>query len=224
VGDAILSILPYAIAAALAAPIVAVVTAVILSKSSRPVPGGLMFTAGAGSLDVLVATVILVAFWGTDAATAGGDAGAYIDTGLGVLFLALGVTAVFQKDSPEKDAARRRRVDQAATASLGRLFIVGIVAQIINFDALTVFAAGLKEILGEDLSPGGAAVVVAVAVVVMLIPYYAPIIVYVRAGDHAEERLTRMTDWLLSRSRALEIVVGIGFGVIFLAKGLQELS
>ena len=112
--DAILSILPYALAAACAAPIVAVVTAVILSKSSRPVPGGIVFTAGAGSLDAVVATVILVAFWGTDASTSGSDIGAYIDTGLGVLFLTIGVLAIFAKDTPEKDVGRKRRVDHAA--------------------------------------------------------------------------------------------------------------
>ncbi len=201
--DAILSILPYALAAACAAPIVAVVTAVILSKSSRPVPGGIVFTAGAGSLDAVVATVILVAFWGTDASTSGSDIGAYIDTGLGVLFLTIGVLAIFAKDTPEKDAARRRRVEHAASASLGRLFVVGIAAQILNFDALTVFAAGLKEILGEDLSPSGAAVVVAVAIVVMLIPYYAPIVVFVRSG-RKRDSTTLADDGLAPRPQSTD--------------------
>jgi hypothetical protein len=32
-----------------------------------------------------------------------------------------------------------------------------------------------------------------------------------------------LSDWLLDHSRMLEIVVGIGFGAIFLAKGIASL-
>jgi hypothetical protein len=52
-GDLIISILPYAVAAAAAAPIVAVVTALILAESKRPLLSAWMFTAGAAGLDVL---------------------------------------------------------------------------------------------------------------------------------------------------------------------------
>ncbi len=219
----VLSIMPYAVAAAAAAPIVAVVTAVILADGQRPVLGGWVFTLGAGTLDAVVATVIIVAFWGSDPSSSGSDIGAYIDVVLGVLFLALGVSAVISKDSPDKEAARRRRVESAGAASMQGVFLLGIGAQILNVDALSVFAAGLKEVFAQDASAAQAVVMVTVALVVMLIPYYGPILVYLARPESAGQTLRSMTEWLLSHSKALEVGVGLGFGAAFLAKGVAAL-
>ncbi len=60
------------------------------------------------------AAVILAA----DLFEEGGDAGAIVDVGLGVIFVAMGLLAVFQAESPEKDAARRARAEKIATAKL----------------------------------------------------------------------------------------------------------
>ena len=72
----------YGLAAAVAAPVAAAVSAVILSKSNRAVVGALVFTAGALLLDVVIVVVVLA----SGAFDDGGDAGAYLDVLLGVLF------------------------------------------------------------------------------------------------------------------------------------------
>ena len=222
--NAFLAILPYAVAAAAAAPIVAVVTSIILTKGTRPIVGGSLFTAGAATLDIVVAIVVLVALWGNDGSAVAGDASAYVDVGLGVLFLVLGVVALFGKDSAEADAKRRGRVDAAASAPLGRLFSIGILAQILNIDALTMFAAGLKEIPGEGITPGQAAVVVGAALVIVLIPYYGPIVPFAISREKALRLLGRLTEWLLANNKPIEVVVGIGFGLVFLVKGSRVLA
>lgn len=219
----VVSIMPYAVAAAAAAPIVAVVTAVILAEGKQPVLGGWVFTLGAGLLDLAVAVVILVAFWGSNPSGSGSDIGAYIDTALGVLFLALGVSAVISKDTSDKDAARRRRVESAGAASLKGVFLLGIGAQIVNIDAMSVFTAGLKEVFADKATVGQAVVMVAAALAVMLIPYYGPILVYLARPESAGRILRSMTEWLLVRSKPLEVSVGLGFGAVFLAKGIMAL-
>ena len=60
-GELILNVLPYGLAAAAAAPIVAVVTALILAHSKRPLLSASVFTAGAAALDVVFAVALLVA-------------------------------------------------------------------------------------------------------------------------------------------------------------------
>jgi hypothetical protein len=70
----------YGLAAAFAAPIGAVVSALILGKSRRPVVGAWTFVAGAAFLDAVFAAVILAA----DLFEDGGDAGAIVDVGLGM--------------------------------------------------------------------------------------------------------------------------------------------
>lgn len=85
-GSLLVQVAIYGLAAACAAPVAAVVSAVILGKSARPVISTWTFVAGAAFLDVVFAAVILAA----DLFENGGDAGAIVDVGLGVLFVAMG--------------------------------------------------------------------------------------------------------------------------------------
>ena len=221
-GDLLLSTLPYAVAAALAAPVVLVISAIVLGKAQRPLFSVFAFTAAAGSLDAVFAAIILIVFWG-NGDDAGGDAGAVIDLALGVLFVGLGIMAIFQKDSPERDAARRARIDGFLGQGLRGVIILGFVAQIVNFDALAVFGGGLKEIIADQPPVWQAVVVVAVMLLVMLIPYYGPGVLYACSPQRAGTALQRMSEWLLANARGLEIIVGIGYGSIFLWKGIAAL-
>ncbi len=104
-GSLLVQVAIYGLAAAFAAPIAIVVSALILGKSTRPVLGAWTFVAGAAFLDVVFAVVILAA----DLFEEGGDAGAIVDVGLGVLFVAMGLLAVFRPSLP-----RRTRRDARA--------------------------------------------------------------------------------------------------------------
>jgi hypothetical protein len=112
-GNLILNVLPYGLAAALAAPAAAVVTALILGESRRPLASAATFIGGAALLDAVFigVSLALAAATGFDG---GGDAGAIVDVVLGVLFLALGLLAIFSKESPEK----RPRSERASTVWL----------------------------------------------------------------------------------------------------------
>ena len=57
----------------------------------------------------------------------------------------------------------------------------------------------------------------------MLSVYYVPVLIYMIDPKRAVPMLGRMTEWIMANSRRIEIVVGLGFGVYFLAKGLVVL-
>lgn len=218
-GSLLVQVAIYGLAAACAAPVAAVVSAVILGKSARPVISTWTFVAGAAFLDVVFAAVILAA----DLFENGGDAGAIVDVGLGVLFVAMGLIAVFQTESPEKDAAQRARVDRIATAKLATLFGAGFLVQVINFDAIAVFGGALKDIGEADISTGQEIVATLFGLAIMLSVYYVPVLIYMIDRKRAEPMLARMTDWIMGNLRMIEIVVGLAFGIYFLAKGLAVL-
>ena len=209
----------YGVAAAFAAPIAVVVSALILGKSRRPIVSGWTFAFGAAFLDVVFAVAILA----SGAFDSGGDAGAYVDVGLGVIFAALGLFAVFGTESPEKDAARQARAEGIATAKLGKLFVAGILVQVINFDAIAVFGGALKEIAAADVTTGQVILATLFGLALMLSVYYGPALVYMLSPARASKLLGRRTEWILGNSRMLEIVVGLGFGAVFLWKGLAVL-
>jgi hypothetical protein len=100
-----------------------------------------------------------------------------------------------------------------------------VAVQVINSDALVVYAAGLKEIPLAEPEPGVAAVVIAIIVFlfIMLVPYHLPIDLRLVAPQRSQSILGGMTEWLLARTRLIEIVVGLGLGGIFLFKGLSVL-
>ena len=219
-GSLLLQVAVYGLAAALAAPMAAVVSALILSKSTRPLPGTLTFAAGAAFLDIAVAVIVLA----SGAFDSGGDAGAIVDVALGVLFAGMGLLAVFSTESPEKDAARRARAEQVATAKLKTLFVAGIVVQVINFDAIAVFGGALKEIGEADITTGEEILATLFGLAIMLSVYYGPALVYGLYPKRAGTLLGGMTEWIMRNSRRLEIVVGLGFGAYFLVKGLAVLA
>jgi hypothetical protein len=220
-GQLILNVLPYGLAAAAAAPIVAVVTALILAKSKRPLLSAWVFTAGAAALDVAFAAALLVAANASGAFEGGGSTGgAIVDIVLGAVFLAIGIRAFFSSESPDQQARQRERIERAAAGGLRGMLITGIVAQVVNIDAMTVFTGAIKEAAEADVSTAQAVVALASALAVMLTPYYLPAVLYALSPERSGRLLGSMSDWLLDHSRMLEIVVGNGFGAIFLAKGV----
>jgi threonine/homoserine/homoserine lactone efflux protein len=219
VGGLIVNVLPYGLAAAAAAPIVAVVSAVILAESKRPILSAWVFTAGAAALDIVYTVAILAAAEASGAFDGGSDAGAIVDLALGAIFLVLGVSAVLTHPDPEKEEAQQKRIRRAAAAGLGGMLVTGVIAQLINVDALAVYTGALKEVAESSVSTGEGAVAVLVALAVMLLPYYLPVVIFAVSPERSGRALARMSDWLLGHSRMLEIVVGLGFGAIFLVKG-----
>ena len=209
----------YGLAAAAAAPIALVVTALILGVSKRPVVSAWTFVAGAAFIDVLFSVVVLA----SGIVDVSSDASAWIDTGLGVLFLVMGTFAVFSTETPEKDAARRARAQKVASANLSALFLYGIAVQLVNIDAIAVFGGALKDIATANITTAETVFATVFGLAIMLSVYYLPAVIYSLFPRRAPGWLKRMSEWILANSRMLEVVVGIGFGIYFILKGLTVL-
>ena len=66
----------------------------------------------------------------------------------------------------------------------------------------------------------GKAVAVAWLLVLMLLRYYVPVVMYVIAPRRSAVLLGHFSNWLLDHSRAVEIVTGFVLGGVFFWKGL----
>lgn len=222
-GSLLVSLIPYGLAAAAAAPAAAVFAALVLSQAKRPVVAGWVFVAGAAGFDALFAVIVLAALnaMGADSTS---DIGDWIDVILGVLFLLLGLSAVFSKDSPEKDEKRRARATELASSDLKKLAVVGVVVQIVNADALAVSAGGLKEITAADVSTLDAVLATVFLYALVLVVYYVPVVMYAISPARAAPLLKSFSEWLFGHSRPVEIVTGLVLGGAFLLKGLSALG
>ncbi len=216
-----LQLLLYGLAAAFAAPVAAVVTALVLGRSRTPVSSSGTFVLGALLLDLVVVVVLYTL--AADAIEGNGDIGAWIDIALGVMFLLLGVFAAREHPDPAKDAAQRARAERIASGGLLTLLAAGLVVQVINFDAIAVMAGGLKEIVEAGVDTAGRVVFTALLLTLALLPYWLPIGIYVLAPERAKPALAHMTEWILDNARVLEMVCSFGFGAVFAVKGLVVL-
>jgi hypothetical protein len=150
--------------------------------------------------------------------------GAYIDLGLGAIFLILGAVAIFQRETPEGEAKQRARVGSLASAGPKTLITAGIAVQVINFDAIAVMAGGLKEIVLGGTAGVASVIAILFLLGLMLLPYYAPAVFYAIRPSAAKPALVKMTDWIMANARILEIVTGLGFGIVFAIKGYLALA
>jgi threonine/homoserine/homoserine lactone efflux protein len=224
VGDLLLSLVPYGLAAALAAPAAAVVAALILGKAQRPLLGGVAFVAGAALLEAVFAALILALMEASGSFTSGADIDGWIDAILGLIFIGIGVAAVFQTESPEKEAAQRARIERLAGSRVSKLVVVGAIVQVINSDALAIMGGGLKEIAIADVTVGQEVLAVGCLMLFMLLPYYVPVVMYAVAPRRSGLLLRRFSDWLLAHSRPVEMITGLVLGGVFLWKGITSLT
>jgi hypothetical protein len=205
VADLLVQMALYGLAAAVAAPIAVVLSALILSQSKRPLASVWVFTTGAAFLDLLIIVIVLIVF-GTSDLGSGGNG-----------------SAILSHESPEKDAAQRQRAQSVASSPLPRMFLMGILVQVINIDALAVLGVGLKEIVVADVSTAEAVVALLFGLALMLVVYYGPAVFYALFPARASRLLGPMTEWIMGHARVLEIVTGVGLGAVFLWKGLAVL-
>ena len=89
--------------------------------------------------------------------------------------------------------------------------------------SIAVFGGALKDIGEADISTGQEIVATLFGLAIMLSVYYVPVLIYMIDRKRAEPMLARMTDWIMGNLRMIKIVVGLAFGIYFLAKGLAVL-
>jgi hypothetical protein len=75
-----------------------------------------------------------------------------------------------------------------------------------------------------DVSGGEEALATLFTLAVVLVFYYGPALVYAATPGRSARILGAMTEWIMSHGKAVEIVVGIGFGAVFLWKGIGGLA
>jgi hypothetical protein len=84
-----------------------------------------------------------------------------------------------------------------------------------------ILILSLMEASGEFTDGAGVALVV--LLLLALLPYYVPIVMFAIAPRRAAVLLRGFSNWLLEHTRKVEIVTGIVLGGAFLWKGLATL-
>ncbi|MFI5428572.1 GAP family protein [Aeromicrobium sp. UC242_57] len=194
----------------------AVVGAVLLLESRGGVRAAASF--GAGFL-VLYAVITLAAIIG-GAANPGAqddDVSAAIGIAVGCVFLAVGGLQLLRRPRPDAPPPGWiRHLDQAGPAVA---FVIGVVMALVNPNLL-ILLSGIGVIASSDQSSLVSLVGLVALFVAAMLDFIVPIGLYVVLGDRARTALVHVKQWMLRHNRALSIAVLLGFGVLFLGRGL----
>jgi Sap, sulfolipid-1-addressing protein len=211
----------YGFAAAVSAPAALVLSCMVLGTSTRPILSVWILTAGAATLTCAILVIVAVVFGESDSAVRHYLA-ASLAIALGAVFLGMGLLAI-RRESPEKEAKQRERMEGIASSPPGKMFLIGLIVATINFDAAAVFLVGVKQVAETDLSVGFRAGALLLGLALTFILYYGPAILYALFRDWAGRALGALSAWILNHARPMEIIIGVVIGGLFLWHGIADL-
>lgn len=219
-GDAIVSMIPMMLAAALVpAP---VILTLLLLRGTGGLAAGASFVAG-----ITVVRLVQGALFGfifVDAMAARGQDGpgpvaATLLLVLGVLLWITAIKTLRKEDDP--DAPPPKWASMLRTASPALAFAMGAGLQALAAKQW-VFTLGALGMLGEaDLTGAEFAVAYLVFVLVAEVLLLLPVLAMLLAREPAGAVLERVGLWLERNNRPIKIVVSVIFGTYFLWKGLS---
>lgn len=214
------SLLPEVIPLALAASVSPILFVEVLAVLSGPgrLRRGLAFALGCAIPLVAVGVVILLV---GDAVSLpkSPTAKAVIDVVLGVALLAFGLTGV-RRPAPTDEAKAQRK---QPSSDPRRTLVFGIGSMTTNVTSLAFYLPAMKLIGGADVSVASRVLVTALTIVIVLAPALIPLGLVGLAPEASTHGLTKLRDGMSRHGRKARVVLGIGFGVWLLVKGISAL-
>jgi len=181
----------------------------------RPLTRGAALTAGAAVVLVIVSTIgVLV---GDTGFSTNDTLQAAISLGFAVLLMAVGLRALLR---PPKPKARRTHEE---TGSIGRSFIAGAGGMASNITTFALYIPALALIAGSGLPLGQQGVAALIILVITLAVAWVPLVLALAVPGASTRLLPRLGDWMNTNDRWIQVVLGFGFGIWLLVKGVSGL-
>jgi threonine/homoserine/homoserine lactone efflux protein len=206
-------IVPLAFAAAIS-PVIFLLQLNTLT-GPRPMARGFALTVGAAVV-LVIGSTIGVAVGGTGFATRE-TLQAAINIVLGVLLIAVGLRALLRSPKPKPSGA------EAKPTSVGRSFLAGAAGMASNVTTFALYIPALALIAASGLGPGQRGLAALIILVITLLVAWVPLLLAAAVPAASTRLLPAMGRWMTANNRWIQVVLGFGFGVWLVAKGVSAL-
>jgi Sap, sulfolipid-1-addressing protein len=209
----LLEIVPLALGAAIS-PVIFLLQLTTLT-GPRPIARGSVLAAGAAAALIVVSTIgVLV-----------GDTGfstrdtlqAVINIAFGALLAAVGLRALVRPPKPRRPTSSARR------PSLRGSFLAGVGGMASNVTTFALYIPALALIAGSGLSLRQQGIAALIILVITLMVAWVPLVLAVVVPGASTRLLPWLGAWMRANNRWIEVVLGLGFGVWLLVKGVDGL-
>jgi hypothetical protein len=181
----------------------------------RPIARGSALTAGA-AIVLIVLSTLGVALGGTGFSTRE-TLQAVINIIFGALLMAVGLRALLR---PPKPKAAEQEVKPT---SIGRSFLAGAGGMASNVTTFALYIPALALIAGSELGLGQRGLAGLIILVITLMVAWVPLVLAVAVPGASTRLLPWLGSWMTANNRWIQVVLGFGFGIWLLAKGVSGL-
>jgi hypothetical protein len=211
--DLLGQVVPLALAAAIS-PVLFLLQLNTLT-GPRPLARGSALTAGA-AIVLIVGSTLAVALGGTGFSTRS-TLQAAINIGFGVLLIAVGLRALLKPPKPKPPDP------DVKPASIGRSFLAGAGGMASNVTTFALYVPALALIAGSELPLGQRGLAGLTILVLTLMVAWVPLLLAATVPVASRRLLPALGRWMTDNNRWIQVVLGLGFGIWLLAKGLTGL-
>jgi threonine/homoserine/homoserine lactone efflux protein len=206
-------VVPLALAAAIS-PVVFLLQLNTLT-GPRPLARGSALTAGAAV--VLIAGSTLGVLLGGTGFSERETLQAVINIAFGVLLIAVGLRALLRPPKPKQSEP------EAKSTSLGRSFLAGAGGMASNVTTFALYIPALALIAGSELPLGQRGLAGLVILLITLMVTWVPLLIAAVVPGATTRLLPALGRWMTENDRWIQVVLGLGFGILLLVKGVSGL-
>jgi Sap, sulfolipid-1-addressing protein len=206
-------IVPLALAAAIS-PVLFLLQLNTLT-GPRPIARGAALTAGA-AIALIIVSSIGVALGGTGFSTSD-SLQAAINIAFGALLLAVGLRALLRPPKPKPSEP------DAKPTSIGRSFLAGVGGMASNITTFALYIPALALIAGSGLPLGQRGVAALIILLITLMVAWVPFLLAAAVPAASNRLLPALGRWMTANDRWIQVVLGFGFGIWLVAKGVSSL-
>jgi hypothetical protein len=182
---------------------------------ARPIARGSALTAGAAVVLVVLSTIGVrlgdTGFSTNDALQAA------VNIAFGALLLAVGFRGLLWPPKPKPHQG------DSKPAGLGRSFLAGAGGMASNITTFALYIPALALIAASELPRGQQGVAALVILVLTLMVAWVPLAVALVVPGASSRFLPALGDWMTANNRWIQVVLGFGFGIWLVVKGLGAL-
>lgn len=181
----------------------------------RPIARGSALTAGAAVV-LIVGSTLGVALGGTGFSERE-TLQAAINIAFGVLLIAVGLRALLRPPTP------RPSDPEAKPTSIGRSFLAGAGGMASNVTTFALYIPALALIAGSTLPLGQRGLAGLIILSITLMVAWVPLLIAAIVPGATNRLLPALGRWMTDNNRWIQVVLGLGFGIWLLLKGVSGL-
>jgi cytochrome c biogenesis protein CcdA len=181
----------------------------------RPIARGSALTAGAAIVLIVASTIgVLI-----------GDTGfptrdtlqAIINLAFGALLIAVGLRALLRPPKPKATEPDPK------PPTLSRSFAAGAGGMASNVTTFALYIPALALIAGSGLPLGQQGIAALIILLITLMVVWVPLVLAAAVPGASTRLLPWLGHWMTANNRWIQVVLGLGFGIWLLAKGVRAL-